>query len=47
MEDVKWLEIAVNTSADKLDAVTARRAAKGRLRRCQYMKATASGCAGR
>ena len=24
MEDVKWLEIAVNTSADELDEVTAR-----------------------
>ena len=29
MEDVKWLEIAVNTSADKLDEVTARLAANG------------------
>ena len=29
MEDVKWLEIAVNTSADRLDEVTARLAANG------------------
>ena len=29
MEDVKWLEIAINTSADQLDAVTAKLAANG------------------
>ena len=29
MEDVKWLEIAVNTPADRLDEVTARLAANG------------------
>ena len=29
MEDVKWLEIAVNTTADRLDEVTARLAANG------------------